>query len=99
MLIKRRDIYGEYYYKLLLRYGLVFIQLFTWLGRRGPHDGKLSAGDANFSQFKLIVTNADGTQTLQTQTLAQAGIANSLAHLKRHKESSRSQNNQIGVSN
>jgi hypothetical protein len=37
------------------------------------HDGKLSASDANFSQFKLIVTNADGTQTLQT--LAQAGIA------------------------
>lgn len=37
------------------------------------HDGKLSAADANFSQFKLIVTNADGTQTLQT--LAQAGIA------------------------
>jgi hypothetical protein len=37
------------------------------------HGGKLSASDANFSQFKLIVTNADGTQTLQT--LAQAGIA------------------------
>ncbi|AZG75281.1 DUF4214 domain-containing protein [Methylocystis rosea] len=37
------------------------------------HDGKLSASDAKFSQFKLIVSNADGTQTLQT--LAQAGIA------------------------
>lgn len=37
------------------------------------HNGKLDSGDANFSQFKLIVSNADGTQTLQT--LAQAGIA------------------------
>ena len=25
------------------------------------HDGKLSASDANFSQFKLIVSNADGS--------------------------------------
>jgi len=37
------------------------------------HDGKLDASDAKFSQFKLIVTNADGTQTVET--LAQAGVA------------------------
>jgi trimeric autotransporter adhesin len=37
------------------------------------HDGKLDANDANFSQFKLLVTNADGTQTVET--LAQAGVA------------------------
>ncbi len=37
------------------------------------HDGKLDAGDAKFSEFKLLVTNTDGTQTLET--LAQAGIA------------------------
>ena len=36
------------------------------------HDGKLDAGDAAFSQFKLMVTNADGTTTVET--LAQAGI-------------------------
>ncbi len=36
------------------------------------HDGKLDAGDAAFSEFKLMVTNADGTQTVET--LAQAGI-------------------------
>ncbi|WP_159289192.1 beta strand repeat-containing protein [Methylosinus sporium] len=37
------------------------------------HNGKLDAGDAKFAQFKLVVTNADGSKTLQT--LAQAGIA------------------------
>jgi hypothetical protein len=36
------------------------------------HDGKLDAGDAAFSQFKLMVTNADGTTSVET--LAQAGI-------------------------
>ena len=36
------------------------------------HDGKLDAGDAAFSEFKLMVTNADGTTTVET--LAQAGI-------------------------
>ena len=36
------------------------------------HDGKLDAGDAAFGQFKLMVTNADGTTTVET--LAQAGI-------------------------
>ena len=36
------------------------------------HDGKLDAGDADFSDFKLMVTNADGTQSVET--LAQAGI-------------------------
>jgi hypothetical protein len=37
------------------------------------HNGKLDSGDQKFSQFKLVVTNANGTQTVQT--LAQAGIA------------------------
>ncbi len=37
------------------------------------HNGKLDAGDAKFAQFKLVITNADGSKTLQT--LAQAGIA------------------------
>jgi len=37
------------------------------------HNGKLDSGDAKFSQFKLVVANANGTQTVQT--LAQAGIA------------------------
>src|SRR5205807_1323571 len=36
------------------------------------HDGKLDAGDADFSKFKIMVTNADGMTTLET--LAQAGI-------------------------
>jgi hypothetical protein len=37
------------------------------------HDGRLDAGDAQFANFRVIVTNADGTATLET--LAQAGIA------------------------
>ena len=37
------------------------------------HDGKLDAGDADFAQFKLMVTNADGTTSVET--LADAGIA------------------------
>ena len=37
------------------------------------HDGSLDAGDALFSQFRVLVTNADGTTTLET--LAQAGVA------------------------
>ncbi|QGM97488.1 hypothetical protein [Methylocystis parvus] len=37
------------------------------------HNGKLDSGDAKFSQFKLVLTNANGTQTVQT--LAQAGVA------------------------
>ncbi|MDE3238078.1 MAG: matrixin family metalloprotease [Paracoccaceae bacterium] len=36
------------------------------------HDGKLDAGDADFGLFKLLVTNADGTTSVET--LAQAGI-------------------------
>jgi Ca2+-binding RTX toxin-like protein len=36
-------------------------------------NGKLDSGDAQFSQFKVWVTNADGTRTLQTLTAA--GIA------------------------
>ncbi|KAA5595071.1 hypothetical protein, partial [Blastochloris sulfoviridis] len=37
------------------------------------HDGTLDADDANFTKFKVLVTNADGTQTLKT--LAELGIA------------------------
>ena len=36
------------------------------------HNGNLDAGDAQFASFKIMVTNADGTTTLQT--LAQAGV-------------------------
>lgn len=36
------------------------------------NSGGLDAGDAQFSSFKILVTNADGTTTLKT--LAQAGI-------------------------
>jgi trimeric autotransporter adhesin len=36
------------------------------------HDGKLSAGDADWSLFKVLVTNADGTTTLKT--MAELGI-------------------------
>ena len=36
------------------------------------HDGTLDAGDAGFSEFKLMVTNADGTTSLRT--LADLGI-------------------------
>ena len=36
------------------------------------HNGMLDAGDAQFSSFKILVTNADGTTTLET--LAQAGV-------------------------
>jgi len=36
-------------------------------------DGVLSAADAKFAQFKLMLTNADGTVTVET--LAQAGIS------------------------
>jgi hypothetical protein len=36
------------------------------------HDGQLDAGDADFSMFKLLVTNADGTTSVET--LTQAGI-------------------------
>jgi len=35
-------------------------------------DGKLDASDAQFASFRILVTNADGTTTLQT--LAQAGV-------------------------
>ena len=37
------------------------------------HDGSLDAGDAAFGEFKLMVTNADGTTSVET--LAQAGIS------------------------
>ena len=36
------------------------------------HDGKLDAGDALWSEFKVLVTNPDGTTTLET--MAQLGI-------------------------
>ncbi len=36
------------------------------------HDGKLDAGDANFAKFKVLVSNADGTQSLLS--LADLGI-------------------------
>ena len=36
------------------------------------HDGRLDAGDAQFSSFKILVTNQDGTTTLKT--LAEAGV-------------------------
>ena len=36
------------------------------------HDGKLSSADADWSLFKVLVTNADGTRTLKT--LAELGI-------------------------
>ena len=36
------------------------------------NSGSLNVGDAQFSSFKLLVTNADGTTTLKT--LAQAGV-------------------------
>nr|WP_162093067.1 AIDA repeat-containing protein [Bradyrhizobium sp. ORS 278] len=36
------------------------------------HDGALNAGDANFSKFYVMVTNADGTQT--ARSLASLGI-------------------------
>ena len=36
-------------------------------------NGRLDAGDAQFAKFKILVTNPDGTTTLET--LAQAGIA------------------------
>src|SRR5439155_960303 len=37
------------------------------------HNGKLDSGDADWSQFKVLVTNPDGTT--QLETLAQLGIA------------------------
>jgi hypothetical protein len=36
------------------------------------HDGKLDAGDEHWNDFKILVTNADGTTTLKT--LAELGI-------------------------
>ena len=36
------------------------------------HDGVLNASDAGWSSFRILVTNADGTTTLET--LAQAGV-------------------------
>lgn len=37
------------------------------------HNGQLDSGDAKFAQFRLVVTNANGTQTVET--LDQAGVA------------------------
>ena len=37
------------------------------------YNGKLDAGDAHYADFKILVTNADGTTTLKT--LAQAGVS------------------------
>ena len=36
------------------------------------HDGVLNASDANWNSFRILVTNADGTTTLET--MAQAGV-------------------------
>ena len=36
------------------------------------HDGVLNASDSSWNNFRILVTNADGTQTLET--LAQAGV-------------------------
>ena len=36
------------------------------------HDGVLNASDTSFDSFRILVTNADGTSTLET--LAQAGV-------------------------
>src|SRR5205807_2160008 len=36
------------------------------------HNGRLDAGDAQWASFKILVTNADGTSTLET--MAQAGL-------------------------
>ncbi len=36
------------------------------------HDGVLNASDASWNDFRILVTNADGTTTLET--LAQAGV-------------------------
>ena len=37
------------------------------------HDGMLDAGDTDYADFKIMVTNSDGTTTLET--LAQAGVS------------------------
>jgi len=37
------------------------------------HNGQLDAGDAGFANFRILASNANGTQTLET--LAQAGVA------------------------
>ena len=36
------------------------------------HDGTLNASDSSWNDFRIMVTNADGTTTLET--LAQAGV-------------------------
>jgi hypothetical protein len=41
-------------------------------GPDGTGDGKLTSADADFSKFKIMVTNADGSQT--AKTLAELGI-------------------------
>ena len=41
------------------------------------HNGKLDAGDAQFSAFKILVTNPDGTTSLQS--LAAAGVRHALS--------------------
>jgi hypothetical protein len=52
------------------------------------HDGKLDAGDVNFSKFKLMVTNAEGTQSVQTPgNLSMA--ADNAAHVKRNRDNTR----------
>ncbi|MCQ4191517.1 hypothetical protein [Methylocystis suflitae] len=51
------------------------------------NDGKLSAGDANFSQFKLIVTNAEGS-TVATPIDGTAGgvkLYNSQTRVKKSR--------------
>jgi hypothetical protein len=52
------------------------------------HDGKLDAGDANFSKFKLMVTNADGTQSVQTPGNLFMAVDNA-AHMKRNRDNTR----------
>jgi hypothetical protein len=52
-------------------------------------DGKLTDAAAEFSKFKIMVTNADGTQT--SKTLAEPGITelnlNAVMALKKKKTS------------
>ena len=36
------------------------------------HDGVLNASDSSWNNFRIMVTNADGTTTLET--MAQAGV-------------------------
>jgi hypothetical protein len=52
------------------------------------HNGKLDAGDANFSKFKLMVTNADGTQSVKTPGSLFTATDNA-AYVKRNRDNTR----------